>query len=50
MLSPSIGLVTWSENRSTAKDILNDSELAMIRAKQMGGNHIEPFSPQFFVR
>ncbi|CAF27255.1 EAL domain-containing protein [Bartonella henselae] len=47
MLSPSIGLVTWSENRSTAKDILNDSELAMIRAKQMGGNHIEPFRPNF---
>lgn len=46
-LSPSIGLVTWSESRSTAKDILNDSELAMIRAKQMGGNHIEPFRPNF---
>ncbi|WP_019223466.1 EAL domain-containing protein [Bartonella rattaustraliani] len=46
-LSTSIGLVTWSENRSTAKDILNDSELAMIRAKQMGGNHIEPFRPHF---
>ncbi|WP_455481056.1 EAL domain-containing protein [Bartonella sp. B12(2025)] len=46
-LSTSIGLVTWSENRSTAQDILNDSELAMIRAKQMGGNHIEPFRPNF---
>ncbi|WP_317992960.1 EAL domain-containing protein [Bartonella gliris] len=46
-LSASIGLVTWSESRSTAKDILNDSELAMIRAKQMGGNHIEPFRPNF---
>ncbi|WP_156850491.1 EAL domain-containing protein [Bartonella refiksaydamii] len=46
-LSTSIGLVTWSESRSTAKDILNDSELAMIRAKQMGGNHIEPFHPNF---
>ncbi len=46
-LSTSIGLVTWSENRSTAKDILNDSELAMIYAKQMGGNHIEPFRPNF---
>ncbi|GAA4660366.1 EAL domain-containing protein [Bartonella pachyuromydis] len=46
-LSTSIGLVTWSESRSTAKDILNDSELAMIRAKQMGGNHIEPFRPNF---
>ncbi|WP_455479702.1 EAL domain-containing protein [Bartonella sp. B23] len=46
-LSTSIGLVTWSESRSTAKDILSDSELAMIRAKQMGGNHIEPFRPNF---
>ncbi|WP_455474444.1 EAL domain-containing protein [Bartonella sp. B30(2025)] len=46
-LSTSIGLVTWSEGRSTAKDIFNDSELAMIRAKQMGGNHIEPFRPNF---
>ncbi|AGF75487.1 EAL domain-containing protein [Bartonella vinsonii] len=46
-LSTSIGLVTWNENRATAKDILNDSELAMIRAKQKGGNHIEPFSPSF---
>ncbi|MET3589362.1 diguanylate cyclase (GGDEF)-like protein/PAS domain S-box-containing protein [Bartonella silvatica] len=46
-LSTSIGLVTWSETRSTAKDILNDSELAMIHAKQMGGNHIEPFRPSF---
>ncbi|WP_273720746.1 MULTISPECIES: EAL domain-containing protein [unclassified Bartonella] len=46
-LSTSIGLVTWSESRSTAKDILNDSELAMIHAKQMGGNHIEPFRPNF---
>lgn len=46
-LSTSIGLVTWSESRSTAKDILHDSELAMIRAKQMGGNHIEPFRPSF---
>ncbi|MBB4076692.1 diguanylate cyclase (GGDEF)-like protein/PAS domain S-box-containing protein [Bartonella fuyuanensis] len=47
ILSTSIGLVTWSESRSTAKDIFNDSELAMIRAKQMGGNHIEPFRPNF---
>nr|WP_275064772.1 EAL domain-containing protein [Bartonella sp. ML70XJBT.G] len=46
-LSTSIGLVTWNENRSTAQDILHDSELAMIRAKQMGGNHIEPFRPNF---
>ncbi|WP_455478592.1 EAL domain-containing protein [Bartonella sp. B10] len=46
-LSTSIGLVTWSESRLTAKDIFNDSELAMIRAKQMGGNRIEPFRPNF---
>lgn len=29
------------------KIFFNDSELAMIRAKQMGGNHIEPFRPNF---
>ncbi|WP_336278968.1 EAL domain-containing protein [Bartonella sp. CB175] len=46
-LSTSIGLVTWNESRSTAKDILNDSELAMIHAKQKGGNYIEPFRPNF---
>ncbi|MCZ2328481.1 EAL domain-containing protein [Bartonella sp. F02] len=48
-LSTSIGLVTWNENRSTAKDIFNDSELAMIHAKQTGGNHIEPFRPNFRI-
>ncbi|AGF74253.1 sensor diguanylate cyclase/phosphodiesterase [Bartonella australis AUST/NH1] len=46
-LSASIGLVTWSESRSTAKDIFDDSELAVIHAKQKGGNHIEPFRPNF---
>ncbi|KEG16510.1 EAL domain-containing protein [Bartonella bacilliformis] len=44
-LSTSIGLVTWNESRPTAKNILNDCELAMIHAKQKGGNHIEPFRP-----
>ncbi|MCZ2203871.1 EAL domain-containing protein [Bartonella sp. A05] len=46
-LSTSIGLVTWSENRPTAENIFKDSELAMIRAKQMGGNHIALFRPHF---
>ncbi|AQX26978.1 EAL domain-containing protein [Bartonella sp. Raccoon60] len=46
-LSTSIGLATWSDNKSTAQNIFNDSELAMIHAKQMGGNHIEPFRPSF---
>ncbi|WP_336276345.1 EAL domain-containing protein [Bartonella sp. CB178] len=46
-LSTSIGLVTWSESRSTAENIFRDSELAMIHAKQMGGNRIEPFRPSF---
>ncbi|MDD9330272.1 MAG: hypothetical protein PV353_07700, partial [Bartonella sp.] len=36
-----------SDNKSTAQNIFNDSELAMIYAKQMGGNHIEPFRPNF---
>ncbi|ALE04050.1 diguanylate cyclase/phosphodiesterase (GGDEF & EAL domains) with PAS/PAC sensor(s) [Bartonella ancashensis] len=45
ILSTSIGLVMWNANRSTAEDILSDGELAMIQAKQKGGNHIEPFSP-----
>ncbi|MEL6093227.1 EAL domain-containing protein [Bartonella schoenbuchensis] len=46
-LSTSIGLVTWNECRLNAKDIFHDSELAMIQAKQMGGNDIVPFRPNF---
>lgn len=46
-LSASIGLVTWADGHSNAEDILNDADLAMIHAKRTGGNHIEPFRPNY---
>ncbi|EJF90528.1 EAL domain-containing protein [Bartonella tamiae] len=46
-LAASIGLLTWTEGSSNAEDILNDAELAMVHAKQAGGNRIEPFRPNY---
>ncbi|WP_412058311.1 EAL domain-containing protein [Bartonella sp. DGB2] len=44
-LSASVGLVTWSETYTSAEDMLNDAELAMIYARRDGGNKIQPFRP-----
>ncbi|MBA5723756.1 EAL domain-containing protein [Candidatus Liberibacter sp.] len=47
ILTASIGLVSWTNSRITAVEMLNDAELAMCRAKHAGGNRIEPFRPSF---
>ncbi|MGR6466510.1 EAL domain-containing protein [Rhizobium sp. PAMB 3182] len=46
-LNASIGLVSWTDQKESANDLLNDAELAMYRAKRAGGNRVEPFRPAF---
>lgn len=46
-LTSSIGLISWTDPAATAESLLNDAELAMIRAKKAGGDRVEPFIPAF---
>ena len=47
ILTASIGVATLTSEHALANDIMRDSELAMIQAKRLGGNRIEPFRPAF---
>lgn len=47
ILTTSIGLVTWVDEKSSPQDLVKDAELAMYQAKRAGGNRIEPFRPAF---
>ncbi|MCT8998663.1 putative bifunctional diguanylate cyclase/phosphodiesterase [Chelativorans intermedius] len=47
VLTPSIGLVSWTAAQASAEEMLKDAELAMYQAKRFGGDRIEPFRPAF---
>jgi len=47
ILTPSIGLVSWTAGMTSAEDMLKDAELAMFQSKRFGGDRIEPFRPAF---
>ncbi|WP_200875534.1 EAL domain-containing protein [Nitratireductor basaltis] len=47
VLTPSIGLVSWTSAQNAAEEMLKDAELAMYQAKRYGGDRIEPFRPAF---
>ncbi|WP_274425103.1 EAL domain-containing protein [Chelativorans sp. YIM 93263] len=47
VLTPSVGLVSWTSSQNSAEEMLKDAELAMHQAKREGGDRIEPFRPAF---
>ncbi|WP_374566490.1 EAL domain-containing protein [Nitratireductor sp. ZSWI3] len=47
VLTPSIGLISWTSAQTSAEEMLKDAELAMYQAKRFGGDRIEPFRPAF---
>jgi diguanylate cyclase (GGDEF)-like protein/PAS domain S-box-containing protein len=47
VLTPSIGLISWTTPQATASDMVKDAELAMFQAKRFGGDRTEPFRPAF---
>ena len=47
VLTPSIGLISWTTAQATAEDMVKDAELAMFQAKRFGGDRTEPFRPAF---
>lgn len=47
VLTPSIGLISWTSAQTSADEMLKDAELAMYQAKRFGGDRIEPFRPAF---
>lgn len=46
-LTASIGLVSWSTDKVSCQEMLQDAEIAMYHAKRLGGDKIEPFRPAF---
>jgi diguanylate cyclase (GGDEF)-like protein/PAS domain S-box-containing protein len=46
-LSASIGIATWTKEQTKPEMLMRDGELAMLHAKRLGGNRIEPFRPAF---
>lgn len=46
-LSASIGIATWTRDQNNPESLMRDAELAMLHAKRLGGNRIEPFRPAF---
>lgn len=46
-LTASIGISTLTGEHGSANDMMRDAELAMIQARRLGGNRIEPFRPAF---
>lgn len=46
-LSASIGIATWTRDQLRPEALMRDAELAMLHAKRLGGNRIEPFRPAF---
>lgn len=47
VITPSIGLATWTTARSGGNDLFADAELALFQAKRYGGDRVEPFRPAF---
>ncbi len=47
ILTASVGLVTWVDQKTSPLELVKDAELAMYQAKRHGGNRIEPFRPAF---
>ncbi len=46
VLSASVGLVSWTQEHTSADEMLRDADLAKGEAKRLGGNKTEPFSPR----
>lgn len=46
-LTASIGIASWTKEQSDPDSLMRDAELAMMHAKSLGGNRIEPFRPAF---
>ncbi len=47
VLTPSIGIISWTSPQATADEMIKDAELAMFQAKRFGGDRTEPFRPAF---
>lgn len=47
VLTPSVGLATWTADRRRADELFKDAELALHHAKRYGGDRVEPFRPAF---
>lgn len=47
VLTPSIGLATWTPETSHGEALFKDTELALHQAKRFGGDRVEPFRPAF---
>lgn len=46
-LTGSIGIASWTNDLKDPNSLMRDAELAMLHAKHLGGNRIEPFRPAF---
>lgn len=46
-LTASIGLVSWSAEIEEPAEMVQFAEIAMLQAKRVGGDRIEPFRPSF---
>ena len=46
-LTASIGLVSWSKDVKDGQEMVQNAEIAMLQAKRIGGDRIEPFRPAF---
>ncbi|MBL1406036.1 MAG: EAL domain-containing protein [Rhizobiales bacterium] len=46
-LTGSIGIASWTSDIKDPNLLMRDAELAMLHAKHLGGNRIEPFRPAF---
>ena len=47
VLTPSVGLATWSAECRRGEELFKDAELALHQAKRFGGDRVEPFRPAF---
>lgn len=47
VLTPSVGLATWSPECKRGEELFKDTELALHQAKRFGGDRVEPFRPAF---
>ena len=46
-LTASIGIASWTKDNTDVEGFMESAHLAMIHAKRIGGNRIEPFRPAF---
>lgn len=47
VLAASVGIASWTTEHTKPGQMMRDAELAMIQAKRLGGDRIEPFLPAF---